>query len=285
MAPVEIDTIPREIMAPVMNMKMVEKAFELPLVTSAYTEMAKIVSPITPYVENSLTTITPMVEVGINTIKTKVEESVIPCLPDGMSEKIQTNMSTAVEHVTAAVEKIDTFACGGIDQLTEKVPALKEATPQLIADTKETATNYGTAATNYLASFSLAQVSLKIVDSNLELVEQVFELMGVSEESATLSMLKKIHSTANTIRISGNKTAGTEKARKIEEASIIGALIEISGLNFLFGSLGLVDSTEHVVEEADVTLDDEVEEVEAECNTPACDKTAHKRTGLDVENF
>merc|ERR1712119_236836 len=125
MAPVEIDTIPREIMAPVMNMKMVEKAFELPLVTPAYTEMAKIVSPITPYVENSLTTITPMVEVGINT--------------------------------------------------------------------------------NYLASFSLAQVSLKIVDSNLELVEQVFELMGVSEESATLSMLKKIHSTANTIRISGNK--------------------------------------------------------------------------------
>merc|ERR1719186_2361036 len=102
-------------MAPVMNMKMVEKAFELPLVSSAYTEMAKIV-----------TTITPMVEVGINTIKTKVEESVFPCLPDGMSEKIQTNMSTAVEHVTAAVEKIDTFACGGIDQLTEKVPALKE---------------------------------------------------------------------------------------------------------------------------------------------------------------
>merc|ERR1712202_117143 len=136
-----------------------------------------------------------------------------------------------------------------------------------------------------LASFSLAQVSLKIVDSNLELVEQVFELMGASEENATLSMLKKIHSTANTIRISANKTAGTEKAIKIEEASIIGALIEISGLNFLFGSLGLVDSTEHVVEEADVTLDDGVEEVEAECNTPACGKTAHKRTGLDVEDF
>merc|ERR1719427_1477282 len=109
-------------MAPVINMKMVEKAFELPLVTSAYTEMAKNVSPITPYVENSLTSITPMVEVGINTIKTKVEESVIPCLPDGMSAKIQTNMSTAVEHVTAVVEKIDTFACGGTFSVSWSMP-------------------------------------------------------------------------------------------------------------------------------------------------------------------
>ena len=32
--------------------------------------------------------------------------------------------------------QVDHFACGGIDQLTEKVPQLKDATPKLIEETK-----------------------------------------------------------------------------------------------------------------------------------------------------
>ena len=32
--------------------------------------------------------------------------------------------------------QVDTIACGGIDQLTEKVPQLKEATPKLMEETK-----------------------------------------------------------------------------------------------------------------------------------------------------
>ena len=150
-----------------------------------------------------------------------------------------------------------------------------------------------------MASFSLAQVALKVVDSGLDLVEGAVLLTGGSEEGTTWSSLKKIHTIANTIRINGNKTAGTIKARKIEEASIIGALAEVSGLNYILGSLGLLGSaeeditedatvdatedavaTEDVTEDAEKTFDedDEVEEVEAECNTPACAKVAHNRT-------
>ena len=136
MAPVEIDTIPMDIMAPVKYMKVVDKAFELPFITSVYDEITKMAAPITPYVENSMTTITPMVEIGYNTIKAKVEENVMPHLPDGMSESVQANISSAVDHMTAAVEKIDTLACGGLDQLTENVPALKGETPELIANSK-----------------------------------------------------------------------------------------------------------------------------------------------------
>ena len=140
MAPVEIDTIPYDIMAPVKNLKVVTKAFELPLVTSAYTEIATLASPLTPIVENTMTTITPIVEVGINTIKTTMEESVLPHLPEGMTETLQSNMTAAVEHVTAAVDKVDILACGGLEQLTDKVPALKDATPELIETTKVTGT-------------------------------------------------------------------------------------------------------------------------------------------------
>jgi len=289
MAPVEIDTIPMDIMAPVKNMKVVNKAFELPLVTSAYGEITKLAAPLSPYVENSMTTITPMVEIGYNTIKAKVEENVIPHLPEGMSESVQANMTSAVDHMTAAVEKIDTLACGGLDQLTEKVPVLKEETPELIANSKETATSYLTLATNYMASFSVVQVALKIVDSGLDVLEGAVSLTGVvSDEGTAWSSIKKIHTVANTVRINGNKTAGSTKARKIEEASIIGALAEVSGLNYILGSLGLFasvkedtseDAEDDATEDAEKTFDedDAVEEVADECNTPACAKVAHSR--------
>merc|ERR1712202_55836 len=242
-----------------MGLKVVTKAFELPLVTSAYTEIATLASPLTPIVENTMTTITPIVEVGINTIKTTMEESVLPHLPEGMTETLQSNMTAAVEHVTAAVDKVDILACGGLEQLTDKAPALKDATPELIETTKVTATGYLTSATDYLASFSLAQVALKIVDTGLDVVEQALALVGSSDESLVSSGIKKIHTTANTIRISGNKKAGTDVAKKIEEASIVGAIIEVSGLGFILGMLGL-KVTKTVYEDEHARVEGETEE-------------------------
>ena len=130
MAPVEIDHIPRSFSIENLNLKSVDKAMELPLVNSAYTEVTRIASPITPYVESTLTKVTPMVEAGYQTIKTQVEEKVVPHIPSNISK----NMSATLESVTAAVEKADSYACSGIDQLTEKLPQLKEATPQLLLE-------------------------------------------------------------------------------------------------------------------------------------------------------
>jgi len=133
MADMENDSIPTyDIMAPVKSLKVVDKAFELPLVSSAYTEVATLASPITPYVESSVNFITPIVEGGYNTIK----EKVMPHLPDGTAESLQSKVNGAVAQLTVAVEKVDTLACGGMDQLLEKVPALKEETPELIKNTK-----------------------------------------------------------------------------------------------------------------------------------------------------
>jgi len=259
MAPVEVDVIPYDIMAPVKNLKAVIKAFELPLVTSTYNEIATIVSPLTPYVETTMTTITPMVDVGINTIKTKMEESVLPHLPEGMTETLQSNMTAAAGHLSAAVEKVDTFACGGLDQLTDKVPALKDATPELIETTKVTATGYFNAATDYVASFSLAQVALKMVDSGLDVVEQAFNVIGINDENLISSGVKTLHTTANTIRISGNKKAGTELAKKIEESSIVEALVEVSGLGFILGMLGF-NMSKTVDEDEPARIEVETEE-------------------------
>ena len=115
MAPVEIDHIPRSFSIENLNLKAVDKAMELPLVNSAYTEVTRIASPITPYVESTLTKVTPMVEAGYQTIKTQVEEKVVPHIPATISESVSKNMSATLETVSAAVEKVDCYACCGIE--------------------------------------------------------------------------------------------------------------------------------------------------------------------------
>merc|ERR1711913_180350 len=134
MAPVEVDHVPRSIIAPVKNMKVMDKAMSLPLVSSAYSEVSRVTSPymestynkVSPAVETTLGMVSPVVD----SVKTKVEEQVIPHIPASITETVQSVQTYAIDNVTAAVEKVDHFACGGIDQLTEKVPQLKEATPE-----------------------------------------------------------------------------------------------------------------------------------------------------------
>jgi len=230
--------------AAVKTLKAVNMAFDLPVVTSAYAEMARIASPITVPISM---TISPMIEVGMETIRNKLDESVIPLLPE--------SVNVAKEQVSAVVDIADNLACGGIELLTESVPTLKEATPKLIQNTKESTTSYLTVAAHYMASYSVAQVGLKIVDSGLDVVEQALSVT-VPADSLVSSSMKVLHTTANTIRLNGNKKAGTEKARKIEEASIVGAMLEAFGFNFMLQILGLkITKTVYEDEHARVLVD------------------------------
>ena len=75
MAPVEIDHIPRSIMAPVRNMKAVEKAMALPLVSSAYSEVTRVTSP---YMD-TMTKVSPVVETTmsmVTEVRSRVEDKV-----------------------------------------------------------------------------------------------------------------------------------------------------------------------------------------------------------------
>ena len=78
-------------------------------------------------------------------------------------------------------------------------------------------TTYITAVTDYAASFSVAQLALKVADAGLNVVEDLLKKTGTTDESSLVSGVRKIHSTANTIRLSGINKAGTEKAKKMEE--------------------------------------------------------------------
>ena len=163
---------------------------------------------------------------------------VLPHIPAKVTETVATVQTAAVEHVTSAVEKVDNFACGGIDQLTDKVPQLKEATPKIMEETRTSVNSYLGRLTDYAASFSVSQLALKVLDSGLDLVDGALTSLGSEEEGAARSGVKMVHSAANTIRVTAVKKAGTEKAKKIEEASIVGAFIEVSGVKDLLEIMG-----------------------------------------------
>ena len=95
----------------------------------------------------------------------------------------------------------------------------------------------------------MAQLALKVTDAGLRLVEDVLKKTGTNEESSVVSGVRKIHSTANTIRISGINKAGTEKAKKIEEASIAEAVIFMLGVTDLLTFLGFKLAKKDEVEE------------------------------------
>jgi hypothetical protein len=140
MAPVEIEVIPRDVVAaPVAHFKIVDKAFELPLINDTYNEVTRLASPLSPFVvtmKENVEKVTPMLESGFITIKTTAEEKLFPQLPEGTTANIKANLDTAKEKVTSAVDSLDSLACVGLDQLTAKVPALKDATPELIETAK-----------------------------------------------------------------------------------------------------------------------------------------------------
>ena len=154
--------------------------------------------------------------------------------------------------------KVDSYACSGIDQLTEKVPQLKDATPKLIQETKvpnleldhldpffinllqSSVSSFVTIWSEYFASFSVALVTLKVVDATLDQVETILKATDCDTAKTVSAYVKTIHDTANTLRIGAVKSAGTPLAKKIEDCTIPESLMEVSGIQSVMERLGLV---------------------------------------------
>ena len=160
----------------------------------------------TPYVESTVTIITSMAEVGLNTINTKVKENIMPHLPEGAADNVKSTINGAVAQLTNVVEKADDLACGGVDQLLDKVQALKGAKSKLIEDTRERTMTYINDTSNFVASFSLAQVGLRILDSGSDGVENTSKFFEGSKDNQVATSIETVNTKANLLRINGNKS-------------------------------------------------------------------------------
>jgi len=246
----DLDVSAYDVFAPVRNLKVVDKASTLPVVNTVLSEVSALTSPVFPYVDQTVATLKPLVNVA----KLKVEESVVPRLPEGTSEAVKLKLDTAMSTLTEAVETVDTYACGGVDQLLEKMPVLKEQTPTLIHTTKESIVTQTDKLALYFSSFSLVLFALKVVDFSFTILEQTFEYARVSDDNGVASGIRMVHGYANTKRVQGIIKSGSEKARRIENASILGAFLEVLGLASLLGA----ESNRTVYEDEHVrVIDDE----------------------------
>merc|ERR1712096_360255 len=208
-------------------------------------EVSKLAQPLSPYVETMKNVATPyvekfspMVESGFITIKTAADLQ----FPEGTTDNIQCKFDSVKEQVTSAVENLDTLVCQGLDQLTTRVPALKEPTTELVETTWDTAFSYFGHAQEYFASFGISQIALKLGDKGLQIATDALTLTGF-EKTKTLEPvvngIKNIRRHARAVRRAGAKVAGIKPAKTIGEASLLGAVAEVFGMNFFLSVVGL----------------------------------------------
>jgi len=225
---VKQDTSP-EVAQGFVKPKVVEKVFDLPVVSDTYDSLVKLSSPLSPYVEKIGTLASPMVDQALD-LKARIEDKV----PEG----VQTGYTTTLNKVVTAAVSLDATLCSGVDTLVEKVPALKQATPILYNSTRESVSSYATLVATYMASFTIAQVFLKAADLGLETTEGLLKLTANEKVDPILRGLRKVRSEASSLRKEGIVLNGTVKAKTLEEATLIGAMMEIFGLGSFFNQSG-----------------------------------------------
>jgi len=209
--------------------KVVEKVFDLPVVSDTYDSLVKLSSPLSPYVEKIGTLASPMVDQALD-LRARIEDKV----PEG----VQTGYTTTLNKVVTAAVSLDATLCSGVDTLVEKVPVLKQATPILFNSTRESVSSYATLVATYMASFTIAQVFLKAADLGLETTDGLLKLTANEKVDPILRGLRKVRSEASSLRKEGIVLNGTVKAKTLEEATLIGAMMEIFGLGSFFNQPG-----------------------------------------------
>merc|ERR1712013_273982 len=207
--------------------KVVDKIFDLPVVHDTYNALVRLSTPLSPY-DEKIGTLASVVDQALD-LKAGLESK--------LPEVVKTGCTTALNKVATAAVSLDTSLCSGVDNLVEKVPALKQSTPALYNSTKESISSYATLAATYVASFTIAHVALKVVDISLETSDGLLMWTGNEQVDPILIGLRKVRSEASSLRKEGVNLNGTEKARVLEEATLLGALLEILGLGSYYNQV------------------------------------------------
>jgi len=200
------------------RLKVVDAAMELPIVQDAASAASALAAPYA----SSLSPVVGAVNIMYSTAEGQ--------LSSGLKEK-----------VGSAVENLDSMACSGLCQLTERLPSLTVSTPELMARTKDgmsdcvTTTNfYFAAATEFVASLAIVQLLLRSTDLVLGKVETTIPsvpVLGLRRSARALRRSGRRKTSAK-----GGKSAPNQS---IGDASLLGALADILCVNFFLAWVGL----------------------------------------------
>ena len=142
----------------------------------------------------------------------------------------------AVARAGAALTSLDSLACGGLEQLVERVPALRKELPELYQDSRDSVAERVFAVTTLLASFTVCQVALKAADSSFGTSDRLLVLSGAEEEGGLRGGLRGARALATAVRMEGARKNGRPAVLALEDAGLLLGLAELSGL---LGRLGL----------------------------------------------
>jgi len=265
MPPVEQSHVPRDPNVTrrksITELKSVEKAMELPVVSDTLEELDKVKNTLSDYAR--VRSARQMVEEGM---KILAENNMVK---DGMkvlhNEKIMQTMTNVRDkvypHVYNAVEHLDDMACGGLESLTTALPALSHPTPELVESTKETARNYFSLATEYLASFTVSRIGLSVADKSLDTVEKSVKFFKPDKKDEgvacrTYAKIRKMRRMLRALRRAGERRNYIEMD-KLARAGMVGRLASFFSVNMMLHIFGLElvavrpSRAHHVVDEID----------------------------------
>jgi len=193
------------------KLKVVDAAMKLPIINDATSAASALAAPYAA-------SLSPVVGV-VNIMCTTAEGQ----LSSGLKDKMG-----------SAVENLDSLACSGLDQLTERLPSLTVSTPELIEKTKaamsdcmSTPNFYFTAASEFVASLAIVQLLLRSTDVVLGKVETTIPSVPVLG----------LRRSARALRRAGRRK--TSPNQNIRNASLVGALADIFCVNFFLAWIGL----------------------------------------------
>jgi len=245
MPPVEATTFPSSVVPVARELKVVDKAMQLPVVSDAVSEVSKYAQNISEnsHVKHAYQLMGDCLKgIAENERVMNVKEAVLPLTTKHLTSMKESVLLTSVKdrvlpHVAGAVHTLDNMACGGIDQLKTAVPSLSSPTPELMETAKEAAAGYLSLFTEYLSSFSLAQLSLKMADRGLVLMENAATKI-MTHEAAIPAYLRAIRRSVRTARRAGARRNHLH-ADSLSRSGIAGQIASTLHLNTLIGFLGL----------------------------------------------
>ena len=223
--------------------KVVEKVFSLPIVSDSYSYGVDRVSVLTSSIHPHLASLSPHLSSSLASLSSQLS-SLQALGEERLPEVVTSRLHTARDKVTGGVHYIDSTLCQGLDQLLVKVPSLTSPTPTLYLTTREAALAQLTLASTYLASFTLAQLALKVSDSGLETADSLLKLAPASYSSRTESIvsgLKTVRSQVDTVRREGARANGSDKVSRMESSSLLAAVSDVLGINYVLNILGLAE--------------------------------------------
>ena len=159
----------------------------------------------------------------------------------------QSSLNGAVENVkgkvASTVEQIDTIAAGAIDNLTTRMPALKEPTPELLETSKDAAINYINLAAEYVASYGMAQVGLKIADKSLSIAEKTTEFLHSDVKDGSMiafayNKMRQTRRALRTVRRAGERKSHLEKD-PLAHSGFLGYISSMLSVNTILSLAGL----------------------------------------------